>query len=225
MSGRTIAGVIIGVILLVGTFYAGQVSSPKPDVTATATATPVSPPKPTIIAGAGLLRRVQALNRLETAMYSIETVVRSEQPGWILNIGSKRILQVINGSVIAGIDLNKLKASDITVSQDNKMVRVQLPPAEVFIASLDSSELYDYDGLPFTSPDDTLLEAARQQGRVKIQEIACRDKILDMATEKGKASISNLLTGLGLESVTFDVQSAPVPTCVLEVKDNTPKAP
>ena len=153
-------------------------------------------------------------------MYNIETVVRSEQEGQqvlFLKIPGQQLLQVVEGRVIAGIDLDKLKASDISVSSDNKTVTVQLPPAEIFIASLDKSQIEDYKGILFTSPDPALLAAAEQAGREKIQEIACRDKILEMATKQGQASITNLLSAFGLDNVSFIVLAAPVPSCTMNV--------
>lgn len=221
MPGRTILAIVV-LIMLVGMFYLGRTTGTATALTDTAVSTsaPAATPKPTIIAGAGILRRIQALSRLETAMYNIETVVRSEQEGQqvlFLKIPGQQLLQVVEGRVIAGIDLDKLKASDISVSSDNKTVTVQLPPAEIFIASLDKSQIEDYKGILFTSPDPALLAAAEQAGREKIQEIACRDKILEMATKQGQASITNLLSAFSLDNVSFIVLAALVPSCTMNV--------
>ena len=88
-----------------------------PTSTPVPTATPIPTPTPRIVTGATVVRQIQQASRLETTSYSVQTVVAVERPGGILGVGGQRVLVIVHGAVVAGIDLSKLRPQDIVVSR------------------------------------------------------------------------------------------------------------
>jgi len=135
---------IVAVVCVVVWMLVGR-SRPAPDPTPQPIGlfpelTPTIWPDP-----ATLIRQIQSLSRLETASYSIEKVVTAEsgQEMFPLLFGD-RLLLVAHGQVIAGVDFSQIQAGDISVTEDGGVVII-LPPAEVFVATLDNQNTYVYD--------------------------------------------------------------------------------
>ena len=96
-------------------------------------------PTPTIIPDpVTIIHEVVRLARLETSAYSVEKIITAEsRQGPFAFLFGDKLLLVSHGQVIAGVDLSKMGDDDIVVAQDGT-VTVVLPPAEVFIATLDN---------------------------------------------------------------------------------------
>src|SRR5580704_4979191 len=62
-----------------------------------------------------VVQRIQRLSRLETVVYSIDTVVEGSKSSIVLPdlLAGDRILLVVHGQSIAGIDLAQLKPEDV----------------------------------------------------------------------------------------------------------------
>jgi hypothetical protein len=93
-------------------------------------------PTPTIIPDpVTYINEIRALARLETIQYSVEKVITAEvgQGTFGFAFGDK-LLFVAHGIVIAGIDMEKLQPTDM--SFDGTVLYVNLPPTEIFIATL-----------------------------------------------------------------------------------------
>src|SRR5512132_1977376 len=127
-------------------------------------------PTPTIIPDpATYINEVRALARLETIQYSIEKVITGETGGGTFkSLFGDKILFVGHGTVIAGIDLEKLQPGDM--HYENGVLTVKLPPAEVFIAALDNEKSYVYDRQTgvLTKPDINLETLVRQKAEEEI---------------------------------------------------------
>ena len=76
--------------------------------------TPTLAPTPTIITSSAVVQQIQRLSRLETSSYSVQSVVSAERPGGLLGIGQQKVLVIVHGIVVAGIDLSKLRPQDVT---------------------------------------------------------------------------------------------------------------
>ena len=65
-----------------------------------------------------VVQRIQRLNRLETVVYSIDTVVEGSKSSAVLPdlLAGDRILLVVHGQSIAGIDLAQLKPEDVRIT-------------------------------------------------------------------------------------------------------------
>src|SRR5574339_1240039 len=102
-------------------------------------------PTPTIIPDpVTYINEVRALARLETIQYSVEKVITGKTGGGTFqSLFGDKILFVGHGTVIAGIDMAKLQPEHMRF--ENGVLTVTLPPAEIFIATLDNEKSYVYD--------------------------------------------------------------------------------
>ncbi|TEU01650.1 MAG: DUF4230 domain-containing protein [Anaerolineales bacterium] len=161
-------------------------------------------PTPTIIPDpVTIIYEVQSLARLETIHYSVEKVITAETgQGPFGFLFGDRLLLVAHGSVIAGVDLADITDGDISIDEQG-MVTLQLPPAEVFIAALDNEQTYVYDrDVGFLRRGDVELEsAARLAAEKEILEAALSDGILEQAQVNAEAYLFRLLGSLGFANV------------------------
>ncbi len=105
--------------------------------------------------------------------------------------------------MIAGIDLEKLQVSDAQL--ENGIIKIKLPAAEVFAASLDNQKSYIYDrqtGL-FTKGDANLETEARKAAEIEINNAALKDGILAQAESNAEVFLTRFLYSLGYKNVEF----------------------
>src|ERR1017187_6774859 len=150
--------------------------------------------------------RIQRLQRLETVVYTVDKLVTGAKENPLLPdfLTGDRLLLMVHGEVVAGIDFANLKASDVHV--DGKQVRLHLPASEVFSVRLDSAKTRVFSrqtGL-LVPTDPNLETQVRQEAERQLQEAALADGILRTAQQNGGSTISSLLQGLGFEKVDFD---------------------
>src|SRR5271168_2118331 len=74
--------------------------------------------------------RIQRLQRLETVVYTMDKVVTGSKENPILPdfLAGDRLLMLVHGEVVAGIDFSNLKAGDVRV--DGKEVHLHFPAAQ-----------------------------------------------------------------------------------------------
>jgi hypothetical protein len=162
-------------------------------------------PTPTIIADpVTYINEVRALARLETIQYSIEKVITGETGGGTFqSLFGDKILFVGHGTVIAGIDMEKLQPEHLRF--ENGVLTVRLPPAEVFIATLDNEKSYVYDretGV-LAKPDVNLETLVRQRAEEEILKAALEDGILEQAQLNAEAYLFKFFAALGYPNTIF----------------------
>ncbi len=150
--------------------------------------------------------RIQRLQRLETVIYTMDKLVTGAKENPILPdfLTGDRLLMMVHGEVVAGIDFSNLKLADVKV--DGKQVHLHLPGAQVFSTRLDSAKTRVYSrqtGL-LVPTDPNLETQVRQEAERELQEAALADGILRTAQQNATATISSLLQGLGFEKIDFD---------------------
>lgn len=166
-------------------------------------------PTPTIIPDpVTYIDEIRALARLETIQYSVEKVITGEtgQGAFGFLMGDK-ILFVAHGTVIAGINMEKLAPENMRY--ENGVLTVQLPPAEIFIAALDNGKSYVYNrdtGL-LTKPDPNLETLVRQKAEDEILKAALEDGILEQARVNAEAYLIKFFASLGFPTVIFSQDS------------------
>src|SRR5271170_6639339 len=152
-----------------------------------------------------VVQRIQRLNRLETVVYSIDTVVEGSKSSAVLPdlLAGDRILLVVHGQSIAGLDLSHLKPEDVRIDNNGHSIHVTLPPSQLFITSIDNQHTRVYlrstGVLVPADPNletDTLAKAEQQ-----LQASALADGILDTASKNARATVSTLLYSLGFHDV------------------------
>ncbi|HSL44817.1 MAG TPA: DUF4230 domain-containing protein [Anaerolineales bacterium] len=162
-------------------------------------------PTPTIIPDpVTYINEIRALARLETIQYSVEKVITGETGGGTFqSLFGDKILFVGHGTVIAGIDLEKLQPEDMRF--ENGVLTVRLPPAEVFIATLDNEKSYVYDretGI-LAKPDVNLETLVRQNAEQEILKAALEDGILEQAQLNAEAYLFKFFAALGYPNTIF----------------------
>ena len=150
--------------------------------------------------------RIQRLQRLETVVYTMDKLVTGakENPIFPDFLAGDRLLMMVHGEVVAGIDFSNLKLDDVRV--DGKQIHLHLPAAQVFSTRLDSAKTRVYSrqtGL-LVPTDPNLETQVRQEAERQMQEAALADGILRTAQQNAATTISSLLQGLGFEKIDFD---------------------
>ncbi len=149
--------------------------------------------------------RIQRLQRLETVVYTMDKIVTGAKENVLPDfLTGDRLLMMVHGEVVAGIDLSGLKASDVRV--EGKRVHVHLPAPQVFMTRLDSAKTRVYSrqtGL-LVPTDPNLETQVRQAAEQQLLEAAMADGILRNAQVNAGATIRSLLQGLGFEGIELE---------------------
>jgi len=166
-------------------------------------------PTPTIIPDpVTYINEVRAIARLETIQYSVEKVETGEEnQGTFGFLFGDKVLFVAHGLVIAGIDMSKIMPGDMTLQ--NGVLTVKLPPAEIFVATLDNQKSYVVDrttGL-LGKPDPNLETTIRQNAENDIRKAAEDDGILEIAQQNAVTYLTKFFAALGYQNTIF--QSTP----------------
>lgn len=153
-----------------------------------------------------VVEKIQKLSRLETVVYSLDTVVEGDHNSPLLPdlLAGDKLLLIVHGQSIAGVDLSQLKPEDVRIT--GRTIHVNLPASQIFVTALDNQHTRVYarsTGL-LVPADPNLETQVRARAQQQLQQAALQDGILDAARKNARATISALLYSLGFESV--DVQ-------------------
>jgi flagellar basal body-associated protein FliL len=150
-----------------------------------------------------VVRQIQQLRRLETVSYAVDKIISGEHDNPYIPkfLVSDRLLLMVHGEVIGGVDLAKLRASDVTTQ--GRSITIHLPAAEVFTIRLDNAQtrVYSRDTGLFSSPDPNLETEVRQEAERQLEAAARQDGILKLADQNARTTISSMLTALGFTSI------------------------
>jgi hypothetical protein len=157
-----------------------------------------------ILDSAAVVKEVRQLNELVTVKYGIEKVVGMKEEK--SPVGTESILLLVQGKVLAGVDLADLKPSDVIVNSD--VVHIRLSPPHIQEAFLDEKNTKVWDrGItwwtPWVSPDVDLEHKARLQALEDIKKAALDMGILKEAQRNAETDIRNVLQAFGLGKVEF----------------------
>lgn len=217
-SGNAIFSFLILIVLAAGVYFivqtvrdtAVQAAAPFQQVNQAnqALQTQVSQllnPTPTIIPDpVTYIYDIRALARLETIQYSVEKVITAEQnQGTFDFLFGDRMLFVAHGTVIAGIDMDKIQPGDMQLVDG--VLNVRLPIAEVFIATIDNQKSYVYTretGILSKQAVD-LETLARQSAEQEIMKAAVEDGILQQAQTNAENYLLKFFNALGYKTVIF----------------------
>jgi hypothetical protein len=152
-----------------------------------------------------VVRQIQQLQRLETVRYSMEKIISGEHdsPYFPKFLVSDRLLLVVHGEVIAGVDLTKIGPSDVNVHGNR--VTIRLPKSEILVVRLDNSKtrVYSRDTGLFSAPDPNLESEVREEAERQLQQAALQDGALQSAEENARTALAAILKGLGFEQIVF----------------------
>jgi len=150
--------------------------------------------------------RIQRLQRLETVVYTMDKIVTGAKENPLLPnfLAGDRLLMLVHGEVVAGIDFSSLKPGDVTV--EGRHIRLRLPAPQMFSTRIDSGKTRVYSRQTgFLVPSDPDLETqVRQEAERQLQGAAMADGILRTAQQNAISTITSLLQGLGFEKIEFE---------------------
>jgi hypothetical protein len=152
-----------------------------------------------------VVARIQRLSRIETAVYSVDTVVETNRPPVSMPDAPDwdRILLVIHGKSTAGVDLAQLKPEDVSIDAGGRGIHVTLPASQLFTTTVDSQHARVYvrsTGMLVPANQD-LAADPRAKAQDQLQRAALADGILDEARKNARATVTALLYALGFEHV------------------------
>jgi len=161
----------------------------------------------TIVSAPDVVEKVQRLNRLETVVYSLDTVVESNESSAVLPdiIAGDRLLMIVHGQTIAGVDLSQLKPESVQITESGgaRSITLTLPPSTVFLTTIDENKtrVYKRDTGIFVSADPNLETQTRTKAQAELQQAALADGILDAASKNARSTVTAMLEGLGFQHV------------------------
>jgi len=154
-----------------------------------------------------VVEKIKRLNRLETVVYSIDTVVEGSKSSAVLPdlLAGDRILLVVHGQSIAGIDLAQLKPEDVRIETrpDGQTIHVTPPPSQLFLTTIDNqhTKVYLRSTGVLVPADPDLETETRVKAEQQLQASALSDGILDAASKNARATVTTLLYSLGFHEV------------------------
>jgi hypothetical protein len=152
-----------------------------------------------------VVEKIQRLNRLETVVYSLDTVVEGDKTSPVLPdvLAGDRILLVVHGESIAGIDFAQLKPEDVRIDAGTRSIHLTLPASQMFVTTLDNAHTRVYartTGL-LVPVDQNLESDTRAKAQDQLEKAALQDGILDAARKNARATVTTLLYSFGFERV------------------------
>jgi hypothetical protein len=173
----------VGLLHLLGMLRSGQTS--------------INVSQPTVV------RQIQQLQRLETVTYTMDKIISGERDNPYLPkfLAGDRLLLVVHGEVIGGVDLAKVQPADVTVQ--GQSITFHVPQAEIFSTLIDNARtrVYSRDTGLFTSPDPNLESEVREEAERQLQQAALQDGILKTADQNARSTLASMLKGFGFSQV------------------------
>jgi hypothetical protein len=156
--------------------------------------------------GPDVLVAVRALARLETVSFHMERVIEltDEQTHLFGLLGANdRILLVAAADVSAGVDLAKVRPQDVRTDWERRAITMELPPVELFHASLDNARTRTYrrDTDTLAVRADDLETRARQEAERAMRDSALQTGVLTRGRDNAERALRATLTSLGFERV------------------------
>lgn len=152
-----------------------------------------------------VVRQIQHLQRLETVRFSMDKIISGEHENPYLPkfLAGDRLLLVVHGDVIAGVDLSQLQPQDVSIHE--RSISLRLPQSQILVTRIDNSKtrVYSRDTGLFSSPDPNLESEVRQEAERELQDAAMQDNILKTAEDNARTTLTALLRSLGFSNVQF----------------------
>lgn len=123
-----------------------------------------------------VVRQIQQLQRLETVEYTMDKIISGAHDNAYLPkfLAGDRLLLIVHGQVIGGVDLGKIQPGDVSVN--GRTISLRIPAAEVFSTRIDNAKtrVYSRDTGLFSSPDPNLESEVREEAERFCGKLPCR---------------------------------------------------
>ncbi|PSJ81480.1 DUF4230 domain-containing protein [Neisseria iguanae] len=159
-----------------------------------------------------VLMQIKQLNRLESTVFYIDTIIRTEKKGdWRKLWQDAQIgLFIVRGKVLAGVDLDKITTNNVNII-DEKVI-ISLPEVEILSVDLEEIEVYDIQtgSLNILPIDKTVFKTVQEKAREQVLTGACKADILKNATTQAQRQLEDLFR---LTQTQVSIYPAAVPVC------------
>ncbi|WP_198008238.1 DUF4230 domain-containing protein [Bacillus sp. SG-1] len=162
------------------------------------------------------VEQIKEMNTLATAQAFTKAVIEQEDNkifGKEISAdlpGTKRkLLLVVPGTVIAGVDLKKISEDDILVDEEGKEMTIELPRAEILQSpSLDTENIktFSVEGIFRSEVDWEEGFGLAQEAKELLQQEALDQGLLQIAEENAEKSLKDFFRQLGY-TVTIDYKN------------------
>ena len=153
-----------------------------------------------------VIERIQRLQRLETVVYNMDKIVTGSKDNPLLPdfLAGDKLLMIVHGQVVAGIDFTRIKSSDIKVQ--DKQIHVHLPNPQILMTRIDNArtKVYSRNTGLLVRVDPNLESQVRQEAEGELLQEAAVGGILGTARDNARATVATLLQGLGFEKIDVD---------------------
>ena len=154
------------------------------------------------LTGDSVVTQVKQLKELVTVKYSIQRVVGLREPK--IPFGEESILLMVQGEVLAGVDLDNIRSSDVELS-GARVATITLPPAKILHAYLDEKQTKVWDRqitwwTPWVSSDPDLEHKARLQAINDETKAALDMGIMTQAQTNAEKAIRSLLDAFQVQA-------------------------
>lgn len=153
---------------------------------------------------AAVIKEVRPLNELVTVKYGIEKVVGMKEEK--SPVGTESILLLVQGKVLAGVDLAELQPGDVIVNHGVVNIRLGQPHIQEAFIDEKNTKVWDRSitwWTPWVSPDVDLEHKARLQALEDIKKAALEMGILGEARRNAEMDVRSVLQAAGVAKVEF----------------------
>lgn len=179
-----------------------------------------SDPAISVMTKEGIIKEIQALNRLQSVAFSVDTVITASKEGTWQKLwqDEQKGLFIARGRVLAGIDLGAITPEMVQLSFDEQTDRDQpphanisitLPPSQIFEVFLDDIQIYDWQTGLFgvVDNDPAILAQAQTSAKNEVLKKACQGDVMNLATTNAAEQVKGLFMLTGA-TVTVNTQGA-----------------
>lgn len=157
--------------------------------------------RPLIANTATVITQIQSLAHLVTVKYVFEKVVVIEDAKWY---GQNRLLMVAHGVAKAGVDLQKLKSSDVRVR--GRRLELTLPRPQLVDVYLDEgkTEILERTTGVLRTFDQQMEQDARRQAVDALRKSARAAGILKDAEDRTRLQLTAMARTAGFDEITIE---------------------
>jgi uncharacterized protein DUF4230 len=153
-----------------------------------------------------VVSQIQRLQRLETVTYTMDRIIEGDRTNSLLPdfLTGDRLLLVVHGEAIGGIDLGALKPENVVLH--GRDITIHLPGPQLFLTRLDNdrTRVYSRNTGLLVSADPNLETQVRARAEEQLRDAALSGGILTTARQNARATVTSMLLGLGFEHIQVD---------------------
>lgn len=170
--------------------------------------------KEVVSSNTAILRKIEALGRLELVRYNFQEVTEVKELGkeyfriFKVEPDAKAIL-ITQGEAVGCIDLTKMKIQDISEAEDTLYIKLPDPELCYYKLNLEKTRLYSVETGFFTNRDK-FIERAYQRAEQEIRKAALNSNILEQTRNNAYLMLRPMLEKMTGKTVIIQEEPPPV---------------